>query len=71
MLLLFDLVWDHLLIDADDTLCLGKLLEVGVEKVQDRSNFVQPVVVRAVSRWLLVVVIEVKTGLYLLKFYCS
>jgi len=71
MLLLFDLVWDHLLIDADDTLCLGKLLEVGVEKVQDRSNFVQPVVVRAVSRWLLVVVSEVKTGLYLLKFYCS
>ena len=71
MLLLLYLVWDHLLIDADDTLCLGKLLEVGVEKVQDRSNFVQPVVVRAVSRWLLVVVIEVKTGLYLLKFYCS
>ena len=71
MLLLLYLVWDHLLIDADDTLCLGKLLEVGVEKVQDRSNFVQPVVVRAVSRWLLVVVSEVKTGLYLLKFYCS
>ena len=71
MLLLLYLVWDHFLIDADDTLCLGKLLEVGVEKVQDRSNFVQPVVVRAVSRWLLVVVSEVKTGLYLLKFYCS
>ena len=71
MLLLLYLVWDHLLIDADDTLCLGKLLEVGVEKVQDRSNFVQPVVVRTVSRWLLVVVSEVKTGLYLLKFYCS